>query len=46
MRKVSVAEEIIIPGNSEIIVDSFIERTEDDDNLKDSVVLIEPAAKG
>ena len=44
VRKVSIAEEIIIPGNSEIIVDAFIERTEDDDHLKNSVVLIEPAA--
>ena len=44
VRKVSIAEEIIIPGNSETIVDAFIERTEDDDHLKNSVVLIEPAA--
>ena len=44
VRKMSIEKEIIIPGNSEIIVDAFIERTEDDDHLKNSVVLIEPAA--
>ena len=42
VRKVSIAERIIVPGNSELIIDAFIERKEDDDYLKDSVVLIEP----
>ena len=44
IRKVSVAENITIPGNSEIIIDAFIDRQDEDDNRKKSVVLIEPAA--
>ena len=44
VRKVSIAEEIINPGNTETIIDAFIESTEDDNHLKNSVVFIEPAA--
>ena len=42
VRKVVIAEKVVVPGNSEMIVDAFIERT-DDDKGDQSEVLIEPS---
>lgn len=42
-RKLTVAENFTIPGNSEMLVDVFTERNESDDCRKDSSVLIEPS---
>ena len=44
VRKVKVAERVTIPGNSEMIVDALIERSEEDDHRKNSIVIMEPRA--
>ena len=42
-RKVIVADDICIPGQSETLVDVFIERTEDDDLDKQAEYIVEPS---
>ena len=42
VRKVRVAEKLIIEGNSEMAVDAFIERQEEEDYRNKPIVLIEP----
>ena len=42
VRKVRSCENITIPENSEVLIDAFIERKEEDDFRNKSVVLIEP----
>ena len=42
VRKVTAAEDFVVPGNSEMLVDVFIERDLSGDSRKDCYVLIEP----
>ena len=44
VRKARVAERVAIPGNSEMIVDALIERSEEYDHRKTSIVIMEPTA--
>ena len=43
VRKVTAAEDFVVPGNSEMLVDVFIERDLSDDSREDCSVLIEPS---